>query len=75
MTTLITGGTGFIGAEIVKMLLDRGEGPIHVAHRSGNLGRLNAWTSGGGECTSKLYHVRVPLAWTGRRVLIWRLCR
>jgi len=40
MTTLITGGTGFIGAEIVKMLLDRGEGPIHVAHRSGNLGRL-----------------------------------
>jgi len=40
MTTLITGGTGFIGAEIVKMLLARGEGPIHVAHRSGNLGRL-----------------------------------
>jgi len=40
MTTLITGGTGFIGAEIVKMLLDRGEGPIHVAHRSGNLGGL-----------------------------------
>ncbi len=40
MSTLITGGTGFIGAEIVRMLLDRGEGPIHVAHRSGNFGRL-----------------------------------
>ena len=40
MTTLITGGTGFIGAEIVKMLLDRGEGPIHVAHRAGKRGGL-----------------------------------
>ena len=40
MSVLITGGTGFIGAEIVRMLLDRGDGPIHVAHRSGNLGRL-----------------------------------
>ncbi len=40
MSVLITGGTGFIGAEIVKMLLDADEGPIHVAHRSGNLGRL-----------------------------------
>ncbi|MGY9073882.1 MAG: NAD-dependent epimerase/dehydratase family protein [Acidimicrobiales bacterium] len=41
MSTLITGGTGFIGAEIVRMLLERGDGPIHVAHRSGNLGRLS----------------------------------
>lgn len=40
MTTLITGGTGFIGAEIVRMLLDRDEGPVHVTHRSGNFGRL-----------------------------------
>lgn len=40
MSILVTGGTGFIGAEIVRMLVDRGEGPIHVAHRSGNLGRL-----------------------------------
>jgi threonine 3-dehydrogenase len=40
MSILITGGTGFIGAEIVRMLLDQGRGPIHVAHRSGNLGRL-----------------------------------
>lgn len=40
MTVLITGGTGFIGAEIVRTLLARGDGPVHVAHRSGNLGRL-----------------------------------
>lgn len=40
MSTLITGGTGFIGAEIVRMLLAAGESDIHVAHRSGNLGRL-----------------------------------
>lgn len=40
MSTLITGGTGFIGAEIVRMLIARNEGPIHVAYRSGNFGRL-----------------------------------
>jgi nucleoside-diphosphate-sugar epimerase len=40
MTTLITGGTGFIGAEITRMLIERGEGPIHVAYRSRNFGRL-----------------------------------
>lgn len=40
MSTLITGGTGFIGAEIVRLLLEADDGPIHVAHRSGNLGRL-----------------------------------
>ena len=40
MTTLITGGTGFIGAEIVRMLIEAGEGPIHVAQRSPDLGRL-----------------------------------
>ncbi|MDH3683944.1 MAG: NAD-dependent epimerase/dehydratase family protein [Acidimicrobiia bacterium] len=40
MTTLITGGTGFIGAEIVRMLVDSGEGPVHVAQRSSDLGRL-----------------------------------
>ncbi|MEE3187680.1 MAG: NAD-dependent epimerase/dehydratase family protein [Actinomycetota bacterium] len=39
MSTLITGGTGFIGAEIARMLVDSDE-EVHVAHRSGNLGRL-----------------------------------
>ncbi len=41
MTTLITGGTGFIGAEIARTLLDQGHGPIHVAQRSPDLGRLS----------------------------------
>ncbi len=40
MTTLITGGTGFIGAEIARMLIEAGEGPVHVAQRSPGLGRL-----------------------------------
>ena len=39
MSTLITGGTGFIGAEIARMLVANGA-DVHVAHRSGNLGRL-----------------------------------
>jgi threonine 3-dehydrogenase len=37
---LITGGTGFIGAEIIRQLLARGEAGIHVLHRSGNFQRL-----------------------------------
>ncbi len=40
MTTLITGGTGFIGAEIARILIEDGQGPIHVAQRSSELGRL-----------------------------------
>lgn len=40
MTTLVTGGTGFIGAEIVRMLAERGDGPLFVAQRSTDLGRL-----------------------------------
>lgn len=40
MTTLITGGTGFIGAEIARMLIEAEGGPIHVAQRSPDLGRL-----------------------------------
>ena len=40
MTTLITGGTGFIGAEMARMLIDAGQGPIDVAQRSPDLGRL-----------------------------------
>ena len=44
MSILVTGGTGFIGAEIVHMLVEQGAGPVHVAHRSGNLGRLSELT-------------------------------
>ena len=43
MTTLITGGSGFIGAEIARLLIESGDtggGPIHVAQRSTELGRL-----------------------------------
>lgn len=42
-TTLITGGSGFIGAEIARLLIDAddtGGGPVHVAQRSSELGRL-----------------------------------
>jgi threonine 3-dehydrogenase len=40
MSILITGGTGFIGAEIVRQLLARDEAELHVVHRSGNFQRL-----------------------------------
>ena len=42
MSILITGGTGFIGARIARMLHDRGDGPICVTHRSGNFERLGS---------------------------------
>ena len=41
MTTLITGGTGFIGAEVVRILLARGEQRPVVFHVSGNTQRLD----------------------------------
>jgi threonine 3-dehydrogenase len=42
MSTLITGGTGFIGAEVVRQLLARNAADdIHIAHRSGNFSRIN----------------------------------
>ncbi len=41
MTTLITGGTGFIGAEVVRMLLARGEQRPVVFHVSGNTQRVD----------------------------------
>lgn len=40
MSILVTGGNGFIGAEIVRLLHARGDGPLHVAQRSADLGRL-----------------------------------
>ncbi|HEY0753211.1 MAG TPA: NAD(P)-dependent oxidoreductase [Ktedonobacteraceae bacterium] len=40
MTILITGGTGFIGSEVVRMLLKRGEQRPVVFHASGNARRL-----------------------------------
>ncbi|KAI9013596.1 hypothetical protein DFJ74DRAFT_645323 [Hyaloraphidium curvatum] len=48
MKTLITGGAGFIGAELAKMLAERGEGPIIISHRTGsNLDRImDLMTSG-----------------------------
>jgi threonine 3-dehydrogenase len=55
MTVLVTGGTGFIGAEIVRLLHERGDGPIHVASRTGNTGRL-------GELAGQVSQHRVDLA-------------
>jgi len=40
MSILITGGTGFIGAEIVRMLVAQGRTDVVVAHRSGNFARI-----------------------------------
>ena len=40
MSILITGGTGFIGAEIVRMLVQQGRDDVIVAHRSGNFTRI-----------------------------------
>jgi threonine 3-dehydrogenase len=59
MSILITGGTGFIGAEIVRQLLERGEDEIHVLHRSGNFQRLQ-------DPSERLDFIRVDLADTAR---------
>lgn len=42
MSILVTGGNGFIGAEIVRLLHECGDEPLHVTHRSGNLTRLGS---------------------------------
>ena len=59
MSILITGGTGFIGAEIVRQLLARGEEELHVLHRSGNFRRLQ-------DVAERLDFIRVDLADTAR---------
>ena len=59
MSILITGGTGFIGAEIVRQLLARGESEIHVLHRSGNFQRLQ-------DVVDRLDLVQIDLADTDR---------
>ena len=41
MTTLITGGTGFIGAEMVRLLIERGERRPVVLNVCGNTQRLD----------------------------------
>ncbi len=41
MTIVITGGTGFIGSEVVRMLLNQGEQRPVVFHASGNTQRLD----------------------------------
>ena len=40
MAILITGGTGFIGAEIARQLVAQGREDVYVLHRGRNLERL-----------------------------------
>lgn len=69
MSILITGGNGFIGAETVRLLHERGDVPLHVTHRSGNLTRLGALVDkvelhqvdmADGESVAKLLHTVRP---------------
>jgi threonine 3-dehydrogenase len=55
MSILVTGGTGFIGAEIARQLLARDQAQIHVLHRHGNFQRLE-------DLADRLDFIQVDLA-------------
>ena len=59
MAILVTGGTGFIGAEIVRQLLERETGTVYVLHRSDNRTRL-------GDLSAQLTFIQADLADYGR---------
>ena len=44
MAVLVTGGAGFIGAEVVRALVARGDEEVHVTSHSGNVQRLHGLT-------------------------------
>lgn len=55
MSILITGGTGFIGAEVTRQLVAAGADQIHLLYHSGNFQRL-------GELAQRVNLARVDLA-------------
>jgi len=55
MSILMTGGTGFIGAEIARQLLAQGQAQIHVLHRRGDFQRLE-------DLADRLDFIQVDLA-------------